>query len=109
MNKTMNKTISLCIAVSALCSLNFAEEPAVKQAAEPLTAPPEYRRPENYNPVEHRYKYSILELHQKFSEELMQRAEKDYNELLKVNGNGKWKPTYASLKRHHTPDWFQDI
>jgi alpha-L-fucosidase len=97
----MNKTLFSCIAIFALCSFSAAEEP-------PL-APPEYRRPENYNPVEHRYKYSLLELQKKFSDELMQRAEKDYNDLLKVNADGKWKPTYTSLKRHQTPEWFQDI
>jgi alpha-L-fucosidase len=73
------------------------------------TALAEYRRPDGYNPLEHRFKYSLKELQVNFSEKLMLDAEKEYNRILNVNSKGKWKPSPASLDRHHAPEWFQDI
>jgi alpha-L-fucosidase len=72
------------------------------------TAPPGYRRPANYNPAEHRFLYSLQELSDKYSEDMMQRAEKEYNRIVKINADGEWKPTLASLMRHKCPEWFED-
>ncbi|MDR3094571.1 MAG: alpha-L-fucosidase [Bacteroidales bacterium] len=73
------------------------------------TAPKEYRRPEGYDPVKYRYKYSINELKNRYSEEIMQKGEKEYNRMLDMAAKGKWKPTFASIGRHEAPEWFQDI
>jgi alpha-L-fucosidase len=72
-------------------------------------APQEYRRPADYDPVPHRYKYSLTDLKKQFSEKMMQDAEKVYEKVMNVNCNGKWKPTGASLDRHMAPEWFEDV
>ena len=72
-------------------------------------APEEYRRPVGYDPVPHRYKYSLVDLKEQFSEKMMQDAEKVFERVMHVNGNGKWKPSGASLDCHVAPEWFEDI
>ena len=72
-------------------------------------APEGYRRPAGYDPVLHRYKYSLIDLKDQFSEKMMQDAEKVYERVLDVNSSGKWKPTGASLDAHVAPEWFEDI
>jgi alpha-L-fucosidase len=86
---------------SVICSFgqNNAEIP---------TAPEAYRRPEGYNPVEHRYKYSLNEIKEQYSEKMMQSAEKEYNRVVKINADGKWKASGASLLRHPCPEWIED-
>ncbi len=72
------------------------------------TAPKEYRRPDNYNPSEHRYPYSLEQLREKYSEGMMHKSEKEYNRVVKINADGVWKASLASLMRHPCPEWFQD-
>ena len=72
-------------------------------------APEGYKRPAGYDPVPHRYKYSLTDLKNQFSEKMMQDAEKVFERVVNVNGNGKWKPIGASLDRHVAPEWFQDV
>ncbi|MDR2810484.1 MAG: alpha-L-fucosidase [Tannerellaceae bacterium] len=79
------------------------------QTVDVPTAPSAYRRPEGYDPAGHRYRYSLTELKETYSEAMMQEAEKVYNKALDVNSQGKWKPTLVSLDRHQAPEWFQDV
>ena len=69
-------------------------------------APPEWRRPVNFQPFE--YKYSLEELKDNFSDEIMQKARQQYKKMESVNEKGKWKPTLASIDSHMTPEWFND-
>ena len=79
------------------------------QLVEIPEAPEEYRRPKGYNPVEHRFKHSLNDLRNMYSEKMMLDAEKEYNRVLEVNGKGKWKPSATSIDRHNAPEWFRDI
>ncbi|MDR2383609.1 MAG: alpha-L-fucosidase [Prevotellaceae bacterium] len=72
-------------------------------------APEKYRRPEGYDPVTNRYKYSLKDLREQFSEKLMQDAGKEYARIAEVNCGGKWKPTGTSLDQHVAPEWFNDV
>ena len=99
----MRKTffISMLLLTSAACI--YAQEVVIPEA------PEEYRRPKGYNPVEHRFKYSLNDLRNMYSEKMMQDAEKEFNRVLEVNGKGKWKPSASSIDRHNAPEWFRDI
>jgi alpha-L-fucosidase len=101
----MKRVILLCLILSVFTVSGNGQQDNVELP----DAPEEYRRPEGYNPVQHRYKYSLNELKDLYSEKIMQRAEKEYNRVYGVNYEGKWKPTAASLVRHQAPEWFQDI
>ena len=79
------------------------------QEVEIPLAPQEYRRPEGYNPQEHRFKYSLSDLRDMYSEKMMIEAEKEYNRVVEVAGTGKWKPSGASIDQHEAPEWFCDI
>ena len=79
------------------------------QNAEIPEAPEEYRRPKGYNPVEHRFKYSLNDLRNLHSEKMMKDAEKEYNRVIDTNSKGKWKPSGSSIDRHNAPEWFSDI
>jgi alpha-L-fucosidase len=78
-------------------------------------APKEYRRPsgidpgDDYNPALFRYPYKLKDMMDKFSEETMQRADREYRRMEEVNSSGKWKPSWSSLMKHTTPEWFSDI
>jgi alpha-L-fucosidase len=72
-------------------------------------APEGYRRPEGYDPVPFRYKYSLQDMHRLFSDELMQRAAKEYGRMTEVIDRGAWKPNRESLSAHPSPEWFQDM
>lgn len=69
-------------------------------------APDQYRRPENFQPFI--YEHSLIELKEKFSEEFMQLAARQYGKVSDVNNNGKWKPTPESIDSHQAPEWFED-
>jgi alpha-L-fucosidase len=69
-------------------------------------APKQNRKPENYQPS--KYKYSLEDLKNNFSEETMRLANKQYNRVKETNNTGKWKPTPESIDAHQAPDWFQD-
>ena len=93
----------LILVLCGLTSINHAQENEVIP-----DAPDGYRRPAGYNPAPHRYKYSLNDLKDRFSEKMMQDAEKVFERVMQVNGNGKWKPIGASLDRHVAPEWFED-
>jgi len=69
-------------------------------------APQKYRRPDNFQPFS--YEYSLAEMRDKYSEEMMERAAKQYETVMDVNKKGKWKATPESLDSHQTPEWFLD-
>jgi alpha-L-fucosidase len=100
----MKKSILFTLAFIAFALYSYGQE----QTYEPPQAPAEYRRPAGYNPAQHRFPHSIQELHEKYSVEMMEKAEKEYNRVLEVNGNGKWKPSPRSLDRHTAPEWYLD-
>lgn len=79
------------------------------QEVEVPLAPEEYRKPKGYDPTVHRYKYSLLDLREMFSEKMMNDAAEVYNRVLETNAQGKWKPTGQSLYRHKIPEWFEDL
>jgi len=68
--------------------------------------PNQPRRPENFTPFN--YKYSTVELYEKFSDDMMKRAEKDRNLMSEVIQNGKFKADLSSLTKHEIPEWFHD-
>jgi alpha-L-fucosidase len=116
MNITMNLkmvALSVLFGLSSLCYAQDDDEVRMgtkKQVADDIpVAPAEYRRPEGYNPVEHRFKYNLTDLKEKYSEDLMKKSQKEFNRVVNVNGTGKWKPSGASLDSHQCPEWYQDI
>ena len=99
----MRKTFFINTLFFAAVACIYAQEIVIPDA------PEEYRRPKGYNPVEHRFKYSLNDLRNMYSEKMMQDAEKEFNRVLEVNGKGKWKPSASSIDRHNAPEWFRDI
>lgn len=77
-----------------------------KMPEHPL-APAEYRRPQDYVPT--LYKMNLAQISEKYSADTIKRGRKAYNELLKVNENGKWKPNGKSIDEHKCPEWFEDL
>ncbi len=69
-------------------------------------APKQNRRPDNFQPI--KYKYSLEELKNNFSEKTMSLAAIQHEKVTEVNAKGKWKPTPASIDTHNAPEWFQD-
>ena len=70
-------------------------------------APKQYRRPENLQLTN--YKYSLKDLQNNFSEDMMQQAASRMEAVKEVNSKGKWKPTKESINKHVTPEWFEDL
>jgi alpha-L-fucosidase len=104
------RTIFLFTALLGLSILSYGQ--GQKQGETKIefpTAPESYRKPAGYDPAQHRYKYSLTDLREQFSEQMMQNADKEYTRVYDFNGKGKWKPTGPSLDRHTAPEWFQDI
>ena len=85
----------------------FGQQNANKDSI--LLAPEKYRRSVGYDPVPHRYQYSLVELKDMYSEKMMNDAAKVYNRVLETNGQGKWKSTGQSLVKHKIPEWFEDL
>lgn len=56
----------------------------------------------------YRFRYTIEQLREEFSEELMARAGIDLEELEEVNQNGNYQGTLESIERHPTPEWYRD-
>jgi alpha-L-fucosidase len=69
-------------------------------------APLQNRIHENYQLS--KYIYSLEELKNNFSKEMMQLAKKQYEKVQDTNNKGKWKPTPESIDAHQAPDWFLD-
>jgi alpha-L-fucosidase len=72
-------------------------------------APKEYRRPDGYDPVPHRYPYKLQDMKEKYSEQLLQHAAGEYRRIAGVLEKGPYKPTGESLDSHPAPEWFQDV
>ena len=83
----------LCVLISLLSVMAYAQEPQPK-------------RPANFEKYE--YKYSVEVLGKKFSKKMMKAAKKDMAELYQVNKSGKYKPIIDSLNHHATPEWYKD-
>jgi alpha-L-fucosidase len=104
------RTIFLFTALFGLSILSYGQ--GQKQGETKLefpSAPDGYKRPAGYEPAQHRYKYSLKDLREQFSKQMMQNADKEYTRVYDFNGKGKWKPTGTSLDRHDAPEWFEDI
>jgi len=56
----------------------------------------------------YRFKYTIEQLQQNFSAEMMASAKKDMEELYEVNKAGKYQPDFESIDQHETPEWILD-
>lgn len=99
----MQCAMSLSVLISALTVQTPAGEPSasVKDAAAVGFVRPA-------DPKAFRYEYSTEQLREKFSDELMRRAEKEWQELNAVNEKGPWKPAWESLDKHPLPEWFRD-
>ncbi len=54
------------------------------------------------------YKYSIEQLHKKFSKKLIKSAKEDMKELHEVNESGTYQATLSSLDKHSAPEWYLD-
>ena len=98
----MNRNIT--IALLLLLSVTFAYG-QIQEDKVPL-APKQNRRPDNYQPL--KSKYSLEELKNNFSEDMMRLAAKQYDKVQKTNNNGRWKPTPESIDSHQAPEWFKD-
>jgi len=70
------------------------------------SVPVENKRPVDFKSTS--YKYSLEELKNNFSEDMMQLAARQYEKVEDVNNKGKWKPTLESFDNHQTPEWFND-
>ena len=70
-------------------------------------APEKYRRPENYQLRD--YKYSLEDLKNKYSEDIMKKAAERRKKVHEVNRKGKWKPNMKSINEHEAPEWFMDM
>jgi alpha-L-fucosidase len=95
------KEILLIIIIGAfftgtVCSQGIQEKSSGKQPV----------RPQNW--VQVKYKYSIEQLRDLYSESLMKKAQADVGTIQEVNEKGKWKPTWESLNNHAIPDWIGD-
>jgi alpha-L-fucosidase len=69
-------------------------------------APAGQRRPATFQPF--RYRYTIEQLGERFSPELMRRAAADVLALSEVIRRGPWQPLAEALARHQPADWFHD-
>jgi alpha-L-fucosidase len=98
----MNRRITIGLLLLFLVAFTYGQ---VQDARAPL-APKQNRKPENYQLS--KYKYSLEDLKNNFSEEMMQLANKQYEKVQETNNEGKWKPTPESIDSHQAPDWFQD-
>ncbi|MDR3266865.1 MAG: alpha-L-fucosidase, partial [Tannerella sp.] len=106
----MKKAIFLLIAMSVLCIASYGQgQKQGETLADFPTAPEGYRRPAEYDPAQYRYKYSLKDLREQFSEKMMQDANKEYIRVYDFNGKGKWKPSGTSLDQHTAPEWFEDF
>lgn len=99
----MKKAIILMLLFSLSIFSGHSQE--VKTEEIPL-APQQNRRPENFKPF--KYKYSLTDLKNNFSEKEMQSASKRLAHVNEINNKGKWKPTANSIDAHETPEWFKD-
>lgn len=55
-----------------------------------------------------RHKYSVEQLHKKFSVPMMKEARKEMSLLQDVNEKGPYKASLESLDKHNAPEWYTD-
>jgi alpha-L-fucosidase len=102
----MKKVFLMAIAITGLLvACNNQQESADSKI--PL-APEKYRKPQGYDPSQHRYKYSLSELSELYAEEMMSSAARQYQKVMEVNDKGKWKPAAESMDAHKAPEWYGD-
>ena len=89
-----------------LFTLSVGSELAAQGSKKAYAPEVQPRRPANFKP--YRYKYTIQELQQKFSDAVMSKAAIEVKEIENVNSKGVFKPTLESLKSHQMPEWFED-
>jgi alpha-L-fucosidase len=107
MTDMLRKILLLAIALVAVHA-GYAQTATPANDDVPL-APPEYRRPEGYDPAPFRYPYSLHDMQTQFSESLMRHAAQEYARMEATFATGKWQPTAASLDAHQPPEWFSDL
>ena len=56
----------------------------------------------------YRFRYTIEQLRDEFSDEMMVLTGLHLEELEKVNRNGPYQGTLESIERHPTPEWYRD-
>lgn len=89
------------------CKNEISSDTTVKPIGKHLTDQDDQpKRPNNFQPF--KYRYSIVDLHDKFSEDVMARAKEDVKALVDLNTSGIYKPTLESLAKHPMPEWFED-
>lgn len=98
-----HKLIVTCILSCLLLPFGYAQQEEI-----PL-APKEYRRPDGYDPAPHRYPYSLFDMKEKFSDDLMLHAAREYLRITGVIEQGKYQAKGESLDQHQTPEWFADM
>lgn len=79
---------------------------SAQQMTELPTAPAEYSRPKDFKPE--LYKYNLKQLSEKYSDEMMARAQDVMRRVEETNANGKYKATAESIDSHKCPEWFKD-
>ncbi len=97
-----HKLIGLLILTIALVACSTLKE---EKTSVPL-APEQYRLPANY--LNENYQYSLTDLKDLFSEEMMKLSDEVYARVQEVNQKGKWKSIPESIDQHKAPDWFLD-
>jgi alpha-L-fucosidase len=98
----MNIRISIGLLLLFLVDFTYGQVQYVNAQLAPI----QNRKHENYQLS--KYKYSLEELKNNFSKEMMQLAKKQYEKVQETNNKGKWKPTPESIDTHTAPDWFKD-
>ncbi|MEN8228380.1 MAG: alpha-L-fucosidase [Bacteroidota bacterium] len=69
--------------------------------------PPEHcRRPADFVPFS--YEFSLDQLKDNFSEDMMLRAARMGEKIRDVNEKGDWKPDLKSFEEHQCPEWFSN-
>ena len=68
--------------------------------------PAHSRRPKDFEPF--KYEFSLDQLKDNFSEEMMLRAARMGEKIRDVNEKGIWKPDLKSIEEHQCPEWFND-
>ncbi len=56
----------------------------------------------------YQYKFTIEQIHDKFSEKLMIIAGKAMQEMDSINKYGEYQATLESIDKHNTPEWYRD-
>lgn len=102
----MKRVFILTLLVINLWGIGCAQ--SRKNSRDIPLAPKENRKPEGYDPVKYRYKYSLQEIMEKRHDKHMKKASAQYAKVNETNRKGPWKATEESIDSHQTPEWFED-